>query len=79
MLGQLYLRDWGIIVANPEKLSLWDRFFNRYRKTIHNKGEESWFIVQYGVKQYTYARCFVEYLVVDRLTGSETLKKEYLN
>ena len=68
-------------MANPEKLSLWDRFFNRYRKTIHNRGTEEWYESSFGVKipRSEFKRSFVEYLVVDRLTGSETLEKEYLN
>jgi hypothetical protein len=66
-------------MANPEKLNLWDRFFNRYKKTIHTRGEEEWQSVKYGVKLYTYDRSFIEYLIIDRLTGSEKIEREYLN
>lgn len=70
-------------MATPEKVSLWDRWFNRYRKTVYNRGSESWgsrdtcYGVQVGYHEYN--RNFVEYLVVDRVTGSERIEKEYLN
>jgi hypothetical protein len=69
-------------MANPEKLSLWDRWFNRYKRTIHKRGSETWNIFNiYGEKIPTsnYSRSYVEYLVIDRLTGSERIEKEYLN
>jgi hypothetical protein len=66
-------------MANPEKLSLWDRLFNRYRRSIHSRGSENWSIHQYGVHCYNYSRDYVEYLVIDRLTGSERIEKKYLN
>lgn len=67
-------------MANPEKLNLWDRFFNRYRKTIHKQGTQTWFFEMYGVRIQgsEYSRSFVDYLVVDRLTGSEYIKRKYL-
>ena len=68
-------------MAEAEKLSLWDRFFNRYKRTIHARGSEQWFQKKHGVRisSSEYTRDWVEYLVVDRLTGSETIEKKYLN
>jgi hypothetical protein len=69
-------------MANPEKLSLWDRWFNRYKRTVKARGSEPWSIFnRYGEKipTSTYSRSYVEYLVTDRLTGSERIEKEYLN
>lgn len=66
-------------MANPEKLNLWDRFFNRYKKTITNRGTENWDHFNRGVKVTTCSRDFVEYLIIDRVTGSETIEKVYLN
>lgn len=66
----------------PEKLGLWDRFFNRHRKEIIEEGQESW--VRYEAFDYAkrfplhYTRRFVKYKIIDRLTGSETIKKEYI-
>jgi hypothetical protein len=68
-----------------EKLSLWDRFFNRYRKTIRNKGSETWIRRHYNysydgeVYKYEYLRNYVEYTIIDRVTGSETIEKVYLD
>lgn len=62
-------------MAEPEKLSLWDRFFNRYKKIIKKEGSETWEYYYSGIE---FKRCFVEYLIIDRLTGSETIEKEYL-
>lgn len=66
-------------MANPEKLSLWDRIFNRYRRSIHSRGSEKWANYQYGLLISNYTRDYVEYLVIDRVTGSEGIEKEYLN
>lgn len=67
----------------PEKLSLWDRIFNRYRKTIRNQGSENWTRRYHSdgfeTSQFEYKRDYVEYTVTDRVTGSETIEKEYLN
>ena len=65
-------------MAQPEKLSLWDRLFNRYRKTIHARGTQLFGRFYGTAKIAEYEKAYVEYLVVDRLTGSETIKKEYL-
>lgn len=66
-----------------EKLSLWDRLFNRYRKTIRNKGTETWIHrnYRYGVEtsKYEFDRNYVEYTITDRVTGSETIEKVYLD
>lgn len=63
----------------PEQLSLWDRWFNRYKKVPIERGNESWSHYNYGYYIFSYNRDFVVYDVVDRLTGSFTIKKEYLN
>lgn len=72
-------------MSAPEKLSLWDRLFNRYRKEIHQRGSEPWtFRVrnEYGqIVTGSESRCtrqFVEYKIVDRLTGSERIERDYL-
>ena len=66
-----------------EKLSLWDRFFNRYRKEIHNRGEETWNRTNYRygvvVSSQPYTRNWVEYKIFDRVTGSVTIEKDYLD
>lgn len=68
----------------PEKLNLWDRFFNRYRREFLARGNETW----QRTPTYNglavgdtreYSRDWVEYRKIDRLTGSETIEREYLN
>jgi hypothetical protein len=70
-------------MATPEKLSLWDRFFNRYRTVIKDRGSEVWFRTEYGIRipnaDYRRGRDWIEYIKIDRLTGSETLIRKYLN
>ncbi len=63
----------------PERLSLWDRWFNRYRREIWSRGSETWHKQYQGSKLAgsEYQETYVEYLVIDRLTGSVTIKKEY--
>jgi hypothetical protein len=83
----------------PEKLSLWDRFFNRYKTLIKEEGKETWtesitinkfyggeYIGQHYIldekgmpKRRSYIRNYVVYRVIDRITGSETLEKRYLD
>lgn len=68
----------------PEKISLWDRWFNRYRKEIHARGAEEWrrTHTRYGAaigKPRLYVRDWIEYKIIDRVTGSETISREYLN
>jgi hypothetical protein len=66
-------------MATPEKLNLWDRFFNRYRKEILQRGEETWRVHDWaGLELMRYSRVYVDYKVIDRVTGSETIKREYL-
>lgn len=67
-----------------EKLSLWDRWFNRYRREVHRRGKERWHTTYtyYGApmgEPRHYARTWVEYKVIDRLTGSFTIERDYLN
>ncbi len=68
----------------PEKLSLWDRWFNRYRREVKDQGTEIW----QSTRTYQgiplgdptdYARYWVEYRVIDRLTGSERLERTYIS
>lgn len=72
-------------MATPEKLNLWDRFFNRYRKEIVSEGREEWkrhycLITHIMLdKPVFYNRNFVKYKKIDRLTGSETIEIQYLN
>ena len=74
---------------NIEKIGLWDRFFNRYRKEVIKQGVETWH-KSYGAGAYPaimgqaipnsgFDRDFVIYRIIDRVTGSEEIKKEYLN
>jgi len=72
----------------PEKIGLWDRLFNRYRKVIHQRGQETW-SKRYGegyfwcqgevIPNSSFTRNWVEYKIIDRVTGSETIEREYLN
>ena len=75
-------------INQPEKLSLWDRLFNRYRKVIHQRGHETW-EKRYGAGSILhpgqvvpcsgYNRDWIEYKIIDRVTGSETIDRVYLN
>ncbi len=58
-----------------EKLSLWDRLFNRYHKEIHRQEIERW----RNNRGFEWMRTYVEYRVTDRVTGSVTIEREYLN
>lgn len=64
-----------------EKLNLWDRFFNRYKQEIVKQGVETWTKRKsYDWSQtWDYERHFVIYKIIDRVTGSETIEKDYLN
>jgi hypothetical protein len=64
-----------------EKLNLWDRFFNRYKKIAVNQGSEQWkeYHPYSGHVITTFTRNYVTYHIVDRITGGFTVKKEYLN
>ena len=65
----------------PEKLNLWDRLFNRYRKEVIEE-----VVIKGSYRDLDGAkipnseslRRAVKYRVIDRLTGSETIKLEYL-
>lgn len=68
----------------PEKLNLWDRFFNRYRKIpIEEKTITRQWIKNYkgyDLKgtEYTTTHTIIVYKVIDRLTGSVTITEERL-
>ncbi len=62
-----------------EKLNLWDRLFNRYRKEVMEEGNELWTAYRPFGGSVRYGRDYVKYKIIDRLTGSVTIKKEYLN
>ena len=66
---------------NIEKLNLWDRLFNRTRKEVIGRGEERWHNVHYGytIPNSTFERSYVDYKITDRVTGSEAIKRVYLN
>lgn len=67
-------------MSTPEKLNLWDRIFNRERREMIDKGEERWGRWSpIGIKLHDYMRCYVDYRVIDRVTGSERIEREYLN
>lgn len=68
----------------PEKLTLWDRWFNRYRREVKDQGAEQWQTTRtyHGMpvgEPDEYTRHWVEYRIIDRLTGSETLERTYLD
>lgn len=66
----------------PEKLGLYDRFFNRYRRIPIQDGSETWTkrYCNYWSEWFVpYNRDFIVYEIVDRLTGSVKIEKEYLN
>lgn len=66
-------------MATPEKINIWDRFFNRYRRVVDNRGLEVWTAHDIYGKGFKYKRDYVDYKVIDRLTGNETLERKYLN
>lgn len=69
----------------PEKLNLWDRFFNRYRKEFisqryEHRYRESWYD-SFGGEQYPachYRLNIGIFKKIDRLTGSETIIEEVI-
>lgn len=64
----------------PEKLNLWDRLFNRYRREIIERGSSQWIFTHLSSgRAIPNTRHWVEYRVIDRLTGSETIERDYLN
>lgn len=70
-------------MAQPEKLSWWDRWFNRYRKEVVEEGVETWtrynrYMPWNKDLQQSFQRRFVKYKTIDRVTGSETISIEYL-
>ncbi len=67
-------------MSEPEKLNLWDRLFNRTRREIYQRGSGQWSRYRDDIKipGSEYYRTWVEYRVIDRLTGSETIERKYL-
>lgn len=69
----------------PERLSLWDRWFNCERREIAKRGQENWSYVttSCGIPlestRRTTVRDYVDYRIIDRVTGSERIEREYLN
>lgn len=65
----------------PEKLNLWDRVFNRYRKEVIEETTEIWHETYKSKKLVgsEYKRRIIKYRVIDRVTGSETITREYLD
>lgn len=64
----------------PEKLNLWDRLFNRYRREVADRGiANRQYIWWDGRPPTQFTRPWIEYRVIDRLTGSETIEREYLS
>lgn len=60
----------------PEKLNLWDRLFNRYRTEVADRGQATRIYSTHPGFETVHQ--WVEYRIIDRLTGSVTLKREYL-
>lgn len=68
----------------PEKLSLWDRWFNRYKKVPFQHGIDVKKVYDHTWNyekplETTYRNPYVIYHIIDRLTGGYSIKKEYLN
>jgi hypothetical protein len=66
----------------PEKLNIWDRFFNRYKTIPVEEGEEVWTRTRYEIWNYPkfeYARKYIKYHKIDRLTGSYMIFQKYLD
>lgn len=66
-----------------EKLSLWDRIFNRYCTVVIDEGTERWFrcdsYTGIRIPNSEYQRNYVKYKKIDRVTGSEEIFIKYLN
>ena len=68
----------------PEKLSLWDRWFNRYKKVPFERGIDVKEIYDHthnyeNPLKTTYRYTFIIYHIIDRLTGGYSIKKEFLD
>ncbi len=69
-------------MSAPEKLNLWDRMFNRYRRDIINRGIQGWAsrdMFGCRIEGSQFKREFVDYKITDRVTGSERIEREYIN
>jgi hypothetical protein len=71
----------GPMSHTSEKLNLWDRWFNRYRREVIGRGSSTWHNTWEGhpIPGSECVRPYVEYRIIDRLTGSERIEREYLN
>lgn len=49
------------------------------KKEIIKRGTEIWSSYVFPNKRITYERDYVDYKITNRLTGSETIKRKYLN
>lgn len=68
-------------MSAPEKLTMWERLFARYRKEIHARGQQACAYAWHGTKiaGSEFVRHWIEYKITDRLTGGETIEREYLD
>lgn len=72
------------IKYEPEKISLWDRLFNRYKLVAVEEGMEEWAKRSYlkytgESKRVEYVRQYVKYHKIDRLTGAYEIIKKYFD
>ena len=71
-----------MITYPPEKLNLWNRFYNRYKTIPVEEGKENWTKIRYDLwnhPPFRYSRTFIKYHNIDRLTGSYEVFIKYLN
>lgn len=67
--------------SNSPKLSLWDRLFNRYTRTVIARGQNTYYYADHRgnrVPSTEHIREWVEYKVVDRVTGSERIERKFI-
>lgn len=64
-----------------ERLSWWDRIFNRHKLVFIETREETWKRTLYNIESltYRYKREVAVYHKVDRLTGCYEIVLKYLN
>jgi len=68
-------------MAEPEKLNLWDRLFNRYREEPIKEISEKWYKEYHNqrLEGSEYIRIKLKFKRIDRLTGSETIEYCYID